>query len=160
MSTLQSERGEKRQRMTNTYSLTCELCGQVYQVNFRPSAFTGLCPLCWDKDRNRELDRILSARHQVQKKGWEASLTLADWLSIITYHGGRCAYCQQVPFSLINLFEPAQGLTASNAVPCCKACSVHKAHSFEAALARVAFQLSNNDYTRMDPGAARDCEVG
>ncbi|SRR5579885_46316 len=124
------------------YSLICGLCGQQYSVSYATGATVGLCPLCWNKDRMRELDRIQSATYHARRDGLAADLHLSEWLAILTFYGGRCAYCQTVPFSQIDLFNMNAGLVASNVVPICRACAIHKAHSFEQAKERVREQLS------------------
>lgn len=148
--------GREHQHM-KTFLLTCALCGISYAVPFPTSANEGLCPACFQADRNRELDRLISAKQQCLKAQLEATLTLAHWLATLVYHGGRCAYCRAVPFSLIDLFESAHGLVAGNAVPCCKACSVHKAHGWQEAIDRVHMQLSLS--SRLMPSTVLDVDT-
>ena len=126
----------------------CALCSDEYQPYSRLAGYD-LCQRCWSKDILREYDRLASARRQAERAGLPATLTLREWLAIITDWRGLCAYCQVSFYAAIDVCRPADGLTATNAVPICKACSVHKNGSFAAAMERVQAYLSTAPKARM-----------
>ncbi len=116
----------------------CILCGEDYEPPAGAGRYAVLCPRCWSKDTLREYDRLESAKRQAQRSGLPATLMLGEWLAIVTDWRGLCAYCQESYYSAIDLYRPGEGLTASNTVPICRACSVHKSSGWETAIGRVA----------------------
>lgn len=111
----------------------CVLCSG----NFEARTSYGICPNCYDRDKMREWDRLQSAMSAALRQGLPFGLTLREWLAILSDFGGRCAYCEEVPFSLIASVQPGVGLVRGNVVPCCRACDVHRRRSFERAEQRV-----------------------
>ncbi len=126
---------------TQASQLTCVLCGVVYNAPAHVLGYQGLCPDHWNKDTLREWDRIESARRRLPP-GTPATLTLAEWLSIIASWRGLCALCELNQFGLLALWVSVDGLTVHNAVPLCRACAYHKEHSFVAAMQRVSEQIA------------------
>lgn len=118
---------------------TCALC----QAEFIARTPYGLCPACWSRDHLREFDRWQTAIKHAQRARVPVTLTLPQWLGTVSDFAGLCAFCQVVSFSFLEMLTPASGLTWQNVVPVCRACSVHKRGSFEAARTRVVAYLSD-----------------
>jgi hypothetical protein len=131
--------------MTTPHIAICALCWSSFEAH----TSYGLCPDCWSKDRLREFDRLEAATTKAHRHKLPALLTLREWLSVTSDFKGRCAYCLEVAYSFIETVHPEQGLTFDNAVPICRACSIHKADSFEAAQRRVEAYLVHNIYEVM-----------
>jgi hypothetical protein len=131
-----------------TINALCSLCGEQYAAPANVRAYHGLCPTHWSGDTLREWDRWEAARSQAAHDV-PATLTLAEWLAILSHHRGKCAICQQVQFSRLATWIPAEGLTAHNVVPLCKACHWNREHSWRDAIERVTAQLriGNEDTT-------------
>jgi hypothetical protein len=115
----------------------CALCDK----EFKARTTYGICPNCFDRDKLREWDRLQSAITFANRQHVPVSLTLREWLSIVSDFKGKCAYCEEVPYSLLIMVNPSHGLVQQNALPCCKACNVHRQDSFENARTRVQVYL-------------------
>lgn len=126
--------------MTTPHTSICALCWSSYEAR---NGY-GLCPDCWSRDRLREFDRLESATAKAHRHNLPVTLTLHQWLATISDFKGRCAYCQELPYSFIETVDEYAGLTWENAVPVCRACSIHKAKSWEAAQRRVDAYLVHN----------------
>jgi hypothetical protein len=126
--------------MSNNNEHVCVLCGVVYTAPSHLQRYLGLCSDHVSRDTLREWDRIESARGHLHA-GQQDTLRLDEWLSIIASYRGCCALCEFVPFGVLELWTPGQGLTASNAVPQCRACSVHHRGNWDDAVERVALHL-------------------
>lgn len=122
----------------NTIEATCVICGMPFEAR----TSYGLCPLCWQKDRLREFDRLQSATRQAHRLRVAVRLTLVQWLSTVSDFDGLCAYCQEVPYYFIDMVVQDKGLTYENVVPICRSCAIHKRSSFEGAKKRVVAYLS------------------
>lgn len=118
---------------------TCEICG----LPFESRTSYGLCPLCWEKSKLREYDRLHSAKYHAGRAQVPATLTLVQWLSVVSDFKGLCAYCLEVPFSVIEQVSPLAGLIYENVVPACKACHKIKRTGFEQAHSRVLSYLTS-----------------
>lgn len=116
----------------------CALCTTPFQAR----TSYGLCKNCWSRDRLREWDRLISAQRQAERLNVPATLTLVQWMSTASDFKGLCAYCLEMPFSLIEMVDPRLGLIWENVVPICKACHTHKHTSFEEAIRRVQVYLA------------------
>lgn len=137
---------------TSYYTATCAICG----TNFDARTAYGLCPMCWLRDRLREYDRLRSARYRAERERLDTTLTLLQWLSIASDFNGLCAYCLEVPYSFIEMVNPIAGFTWENVVPICRACAVHKHHSFEDAQTRVQAYLTGERQIHLPRERAED----
>ena len=117
---------------------TCCICGCTFEARHA----YGLCPLCFTRDAAREMDRLATATYKAQKQGLVATLTLKQLLSVMSDFNGLCAYCQEYTYSIIEMVEPAKGLTYDNVVTSCKACHVRRNEGYGVAEDRVRQYLS------------------
>lgn len=124
----------------NNRSCICALCG----IQFIATTSYGLCPACWNKDRLREYDRLCSVQRFLTHAGVLAPLTLPEWLSILSDFRGRCAYCLEQRYQLIERVNEHKGLVRGNVVPICRGCRVHKLSSWETAVERVQYYLNGD----------------
>lgn len=120
--------------------MTCVLCGVQYEA-LAIAGYTGLCPDHWTRDTLREWDRINSARKHLLP-GAPDTLTLAEWLAVVTSWAGCCALCELNTYNTLAIWIPALGLVAGNVAPLCRACAWHKDHSFLSAMEEVRAQLA------------------
>jgi len=127
-----------------TLTAICALCDE----EFAARTTYGICPSCFSRDTLREFDRLESAKRHAKRASLPVELTLTDWLATIADFNAKCAYCLTVPFGYLEMVDPLAGLTKKNAIPVCKACQVHKQHSFTAAEQRVRAYL---DYDPSQP---------
>lgn len=135
--------------MTTPHAAICALCWSTFEAH----TSYGLCPDCWSRDRLREFDRLESARAKAQRQNLPTTLTLREWLATTSDFSGKCAYCEEVPYSFVETVNPDLGLTWDNVVPVCRACSVHKVLSFDVAQNRVAAYLRHNVVTELEVAA-------
>lgn len=145
--------------MTTTPSLhatiaTCVICG----LPFEARTSYGLCPLCISKDKLREYDRLDSARRSAERAKLSCSLTLVQWLSVLSDFSGMCAYCGLHSLILIEMVNELAGLVYENVVPCCKTCHEHKRHGFEKATERVRVYLSGERVPRLPVESGVGCD--
>jgi 5-methylcytosine-specific restriction endonuclease McrA len=66
---------------------------------------------------------------RAEKLQLPATLTMEQWSAAIKYFDGKCAYCQEKPWELLEHFIPlglGGGTIASNCVPSCKSCNNSK----------------------------------
>lgn len=122
-----------------TTPCTCAICG----MQFTARTSYGLCPLCLNATNLREWDRLQTATRNARRSGLPATLTLVQWLSVISDHSGACAWCQCVPYRYIEMVRPLGGLTYENVAPICTSCLAHKRNSFELAQDRVLAYLAS-----------------
>ena len=118
---------------------TCALC----QTEFEAHTTYGLCKRCWSRDRLREFDRLLSTMRSIRRMNVPCTLTLIEWLSVISDFQGKCAFCLVAPYHSIEMLRPAYGLVWGNVLPCCRSCSTHLQHGFETSIARVLAYLNS-----------------
>jgi antitoxin component HigA of HigAB toxin-antitoxin module len=118
----------------------CALCN----TEFEARTSYGLCKNCWSKDRLREWDRLESAKKSIRRLGVPTSLTLVEWLSIVSDFQGRCAYCLVSNYFDMEMANPRLGLVRANVIPCCRSCQIHKHHTFDVALERVQAYLDSD----------------
>lgn len=113
---------------------TCCLCG----IDFTANTSYGLCPHCYSKDRLREYDRIESAIRQARRQGIApVTLTLVEWLSVLSDFAGTCALCRHHGYTKILMVNVVKGLVYTNIVPACTACEYHYHHGFNSAIEEV-----------------------
>jgi hypothetical protein len=134
---------------------TCVICGLPFDAR---TAY-GLCPLCISKDRLREFDRVESAKRSAERAKLPVTLTLVQWLSVLSDFNGRCAYCLYHTSALIEMVAPMDGLTYENVAPICRGCHEHKRHGFETAIQRVQEYLSGDRDETILVFAVEDEEV-
>jgi hypothetical protein len=72
------------------------------------------------------------------------TLTLIEWLSIVSDFQGHCAYCLVQTYNFIEMNNPHVGLVRTNVVPICRSCQVHKQNSFDKALERIQAYLDSD----------------
>jgi hypothetical protein len=113
---------------------TCVLCS----ASFEAHTSYGLCPACWQRDRLREFDRLESAKKFARLANLPVSLTLIEWLAILSDFQGHCAYCQLGHYSIIEMVDRTKGLVRDNVVPACRSCDVYVRTSWSSACERVA----------------------
>jgi hypothetical protein len=90
------------------------------------------------------MDRLDSARHKACKNDLKFTLTLREWLSVISDFKGLCAWCQEYTYSIIEMVELSKGLVYDNVVPSCKACSTRRREGYGTAEHRVKQYLSSD----------------
>ena len=118
----------------------CVLCGVTYTAPAHLKGYQGLCEQHYNRDVLREWDRLESARKRLAE-GVPNTLTLSEWLAIVTSYRGQCALCEMAPLNVCAIWIPAAGLVAGNTVPLCRICHFFKEHSFISAIDRVSAQL-------------------
>jgi len=77
---------------------------------------------------NPERIRVDRANARARALDVSATLTLEEWLAIVDFYGGKCAYCDQ-PFAELDHVVPLDkggGTTKENVVPACKPCNRRK----------------------------------
>src|SRR6266702_6536865 len=77
----------------------------------------------------KEYARVKSQRTRAIDNRAIATLTLDEWLAILAYFNYLCAYCKNVPFTVmehITPFDCGGGTVASNVVPACHSCNGRK----------------------------------
>jgi len=124
---------------------TCCICGCTFTARHS----YGLCPICFNKDDAREMDRVTTSSYKARKIGLAANLTLVEWLSVLSDFLNLCAFCKQYPCSVIEMVEPDKGLVYDNVVPSCKACHARRAEGYDAAEERVRWYLSTEHAQRL-----------
>lgn len=126
--------------MTSPHTAVCALCSSSFEAH----TSYGLCPDCWSRDRLREFDRLEAAIKVAHRKKLPVTLSLRQWLTVTSDFKGRCAFCLEMPYWFLEMVDPYQGLTWQNVIPVCRACSIHKANTWEAAERRVHAYLVEN----------------
>jgi hypothetical protein len=117
---------------------TCLLCPQTFEAR----TSYGLCPKCQDQHTLREYDRLESRIRQARRERTvPITLTLKDWMSIISDSQGLCSFCREYTCSVIEIVERDRGLTYENVVPACRACSTRRHEGYQYAEDRVRFYL-------------------
>jgi len=116
---------------------TCAICSHAFDAR----TSYGICASCYTKDNLREWDRLQSARDYALRLHVPVSLSLIEWLSIVSDFRGLCAYCCVYSFTTIEMVHPMLGLTPVNVVPVCRACHEHKKYGFDDAIDRVQTYL-------------------
>lgn len=119
----------------------CALCF----ATFESQTSYGICPQCYNRDNLREFDRLETALHHARRARVPATLTLIEWLAILSDFNASCAYCLVEHFDRIEMVEREKGLVKGNVVPICKSCLAHRKEGWSAAVTRVQeYLLSGN----------------
>jgi hypothetical protein len=117
---------------------TCCICG----LTFEARNSYGICTSCFSRDRLREYDRVESAARQAHREHIvPITLTLVEWLSVLSDFAGVCALCKRYGASKILMFDRTKGLIYTNVLPACYACEHHWTNGFEAAREAVRLYL-------------------
>lgn len=77
----------------------------------------------------REARRVSSQNRRARKAGCEATLTTLEWFKTVNDFNGKCAYCLDAPYEVLEHFLPLfwkGGTTSTNCVPCCRCCNGRK----------------------------------
>lgn len=134
------EEMERRETEAILMSLaSCLICDKA----FHSTTSYGICPQCWSKDRLREFDRWQNACTKATRANLSVSLTLLDWLTILSECTGKCAYCRVDWFSAIHMEDDTKGLVKGNVVPICKVCLEYKKIGWMSAIKRVRDYLDH-----------------
>lgn len=123
-----------------TPSTTCLICGSTFTARHS----YGLCPQCIRRDTLREYDRLRSASRFADRAKLPNTLTLLQWLSVVSDWRGKCALCEEMVHHEIAMLNPIAGLVWENVVPVCRSCSQHLHHGFETALKKAREYLTAN----------------
>jgi hypothetical protein len=119
----------------------CVLCN----AQFEARTSYGLCPACWQRDRLREFDRLESAKKFARVSNLPVTLTLIEWLAILSDFQGHCAYCQIGHYAIIEMVDRSKGLVRDNVVPACRSCDVFVRTSWDEAANRVISYVANRN---------------
>jgi hypothetical protein len=123
----------------------CCICGKYFDARHS----YGLCERCYTKDRLREYDRVESSCRQARREGINPiSLTLPEWLSILSDFAGVCALCKRHSVSRILMADRTQGLIYPNVFPACYACEYHYLNGFDTAKEEILLYLSQQTLPR------------
>lgn len=121
---------------------TCCICGKTFTARHS----YGLCPMCLSHDRIREYDRVESVASKARKQGIvPVTLTLVEWLSVMSDHAGLCSFCCIYSASVIEMHDRTKGLTYDNVIPACKACVAMRRGGLEEAEKRIGVYLGRED---------------
>ncbi|OLD63927.1 MAG: hypothetical protein AUF65_00835 [Chloroflexi bacterium 13_1_20CM_50_12] len=118
----------------------CTICGKTFDARHS----YGLCPIHCVRDTLRELDRVESIARYAKRTSKLCTITLLQWMSVLSDHMGLCAFCQEYTANVIEMFNPSEGYTYANVIPACKACSHMRRQTFESAEIRIANYLGTN----------------
>ena len=120
----------------------CIICGRQYQTS-KSHHMESVCQMCREKrpELYGAVRTLLTQNARARAAGVRADLTLTEWIRTIDDFGGRCAYCGQRPYTVMEHYVAIRfggGTTASNCVPACGSCNVMKA---KAELGKAAFPV-------------------
>lgn len=107
------------------HTYTCPRCDTTY-LSQKPKK---ACTPCLIKDECEQQDVILRHLREARKRGRPATLTLKQWLTTLQFFEGKCAYCQEQPYEVLEHFTPLAkggGTTVDNCVPACHSCNKKK----------------------------------
>lgn len=119
---------------------TCLICGSTFTARHS----YGLCPQCIRRDTLREYDRLRSASRFADRAKLPNTLTLLQWMAVISDFRGKCSLCEEMVHHEIAMLNPIAGLVWENVVPVCRSCSQHLRHGFEVALKKARTYLEAN----------------
>lgn len=145
------------------HACTCVLCGDVF---YDREPGPGVCHTClWsDPDIGQEERRLPVHMRRASKAGKPATLTLDEWVHTLTDFNGKCAYCLEADFTVLEHYLPVEraGTTASNCIPACQSCNIRKRQDRaggipKADLERVRRYLVNR--SRTSPSGVATLEI-
>ena len=125
----------------------CCICGKDLDPSVRHSY--GLCPLHATRDLLREYDRIESLVKYAYRNSILCSITLLEWMAVLSDFRGCCACCQHYTANVIEMFNPSEGYTYFNVIPACKACSIIRRETMKKTEARIAAYLEKDRPIRL-----------
>lgn len=99
---------------------TCCICGVAFEARHS----YGLCSIHFSRDVARELDRVEALSRHAKRNNIPCTITLLEWLSVLSDSAGVCMVCQEYSANVIEMFDPKQGYSYANVVPCCRACHI------------------------------------
>jgi len=111
------------------YQRTCAVCGSVFRGSFRAKQTITTCPECRPIESAFERKVVRTHLTRAKQAGTLATLTLAEWAQTLQDFHGRCGYCQEHPYEVLEHFIPIThggGTTADNCLPACNACNLSK----------------------------------
>lgn len=103
---------------------TCACCQHRYKRN-KLCKFDGVCDRCQLKMQRA----VYVNRMEAKKHGGVYALTVKEWATTIRAFNYMCAYCQKMPYVLMEHFIPAiagGGTSVNNCVPACHECNTRK----------------------------------
>jgi 5-methylcytosine-specific restriction endonuclease McrA len=80
-------------------------------------------------DRSKQYYIVRQHLTRASKRDLPATLTVDQWLVTLKDFGGRCAYCYEKPYQVLEHFIPLElggGTTVDNCVPACRSCNLTK----------------------------------
>jgi hypothetical protein len=84
-------------------------------------------------DLAQEIKRVHDNIGRARRAGLPATLTPEEWLDNVKLFNGLCAYCGEVPFSVLDHLRPMVllgGTTKENCIPSCLVCNASKGDLF------------------------------
>ncbi len=83
----------------------------------------------YNQHQRRQYMKVLRQVRRAKAHGRPATLTTGQWRYAIRCFAGRCAYCEDAPYQVLDHYVPVAaggGTTANNCVPACRACDARK----------------------------------
>ncbi len=80
-------------------------------------------------DIRHERNKVRNHLARARRAGTPATLTLDEWLITLKYFNYCCAYCQRLPYEVLDhmvSIAKGGGTTATNTVPACRSCNSTK----------------------------------
>lgn len=106
----------------------CVLCGSDQLASQRRMSYP-VCRTCKTPQLDKERKRYQANIKRAQRAKLPAALTFKEWITILNYFDWKCAYCrekQHVLMEHIVSISKGGGTVASNVVPACAQCNMHK----------------------------------
>ncbi len=82
----------------------------------------------------KEKQKVNGHLSRAKRAGVAATLTLDQWFITLEHFNYRCAYCQRLPYEVLEhmvSITKGGGTTASNVVPACRSCNSMKDNRWE-----------------------------
>jgi 5-methylcytosine-specific restriction endonuclease McrA len=101
----------------------CQICGKK-----TANSTDGYCYDCYPIQRAYG-SQVSTHLGRARAAATPATLTISQWVAVLEYFHGKCAYCQSRPSQVIEHFIPISlggGTTAENCVPACQRCNNRK----------------------------------
>jgi len=119
---------------------TCCICGLTFEARHG----YGICPAHCNRDTLREYDRVETLARKARWNNKVCTLTLLEWLSVLSDNHGLCAFCKEYTANVIEPFKPSEGYTYANVVPACRACSTMRRTTFASVEKEIATYLGTS----------------
>jgi hypothetical protein len=99
-------------------------------------------------------------KQQSKKQGiFPISISLVEWLAILSDFHGNCALCKKYTANRILIFNRSQGLIYRNILPACAACEHHFIHGFDTAKQEAARYLSEQTLPKFVPSNEEEAHI-